>query len=546
MKIASRIAGILCILSYVLLTACGGGGGGSNGTPPVGVTPSLPVANTPAPPSQSAPASVADCPTSGAVAAAAIGAAPMAVRRTAPTVQAARAVPGELAVTYTGSHAAAAIRAALQASVQARSIHTVDLGALGIREHIVTVDPAKTQTAMAALRQTPGIQSVVPVAYRQRMSTPNDPYYVGALGAPAPYYETAGTPGQWDMHVLKLGQAWSSVTAGAPIAVIDTGADLKHPELGGGKVVRTRCFVTYPSGTAQTTGTFVTDTNGHGTDVAGIADDDTNNAFGFAGTAYNAPLMIYRIFPSDPSGGCDGTNPPAQCDSNTVDEASAINDAVAHGAKVINLSLGGDSSGTCATNDPEYTAVEAAIKSGVVVVAASGNGNAQRVGQPYLDCPGADPGVIAVGASALNDSGTTIKEDVASYSNYLSASNGRYLVAPGGDPCPGAGSTCNDSDDLHWIENIYSTTAQTAVGGSCAGGVDNFNETGDCNVLIAGTSMATPHVAGIVSLMLGANPSLSPAQIAQGLCASADNIGDSKQGCGRVDAAGAVSWAKTH
>jgi serine protease len=63
---------------------------------------------------------------------------------------------------------------------------------------------------------------------------------------------------------------------------------------------------------------------------------------------------------------------------------------------------------------------------------------------------------------------------------------------------------------------------------------------------MTGTSMATAHVSGIVSLMLAKNPNLTPAQIAAGLCASADDIGVSKEGCGRVNAAAAVQWAATH
>jgi subtilisin family serine protease len=353
------------------------------------------------------------------------------------------------------------------------------------------------------------------------------------------------------MHVIDLDGAWSlfgaSVKA-APIAVVDTGVDLSHPEMGGGRVVRARCFVTYPNGSAQSTGQYVTDTDGHGTNVAGIADSDTNNNFGFVGTAYDAPLLAYRIFPSDPAGGCDippGKPVPPQCNSNTADEASAINDAVANGAKVINLSLGGDP--PCSTGDPEYVAVENAIKSGVVVVAAAGNGDPKTgVGNSFLDCPAADPGVIAVGASALDDSGASIFERIAVYSNYLTtmgtSTNGAFLLAPGGDV-----TSSSDFDNLHWIQNIYSSTAYDASQrASCTGGLDNLGEQGDCNVEIDGTSMAAPHVSGVAALMLGINPSLKPADVATGLCNTADKIGDPKQGCGRVNAAAAVSWAQTH
>jgi serine protease len=390
------------------------------------------------------------------------------------------------------------------------------------------------------------------VSLRHMLSfTADDPYYVGAPGTVAPYDESSGTHGQWDMHAINLDGAWSqfpgSSLAGAPIAVIDTGADLTLPELSGGKVVRAQCFVTYPAGTAQTTGSYVTDTDGHGTNVAGVADADTDNQFGFAAAAFNAPLLIYRIFPDDPPGGCQVDNPPSQCFTNTADEASAIDDAVAHGARVVNLSLGDDTGGSCSTGDQEYAAVENAIKAGVVVVAAAGNAPPGSAPPAHLDCPAADPGVIAVGASALNDSDPAAPfEYVASYSNYLSnngtSQGGAYLVAPGGDPSSGS-----DGDNLHWIQNLYSTTAYDAVQRpSCTGGIDDYGERGDCNVEIAGTSQATPHVAGVVSLMLAMNPNLTPAQIASGLCASADSIADSKQGCGRLDAANAVTWAATH
>jgi serine protease len=389
---------------------------------------------------------------------------------------------------------------------------------------------------MAQLRTAPGVTAVTRIPYRYRMSiTANDPYYAG-FGAPAPYYETSTSPGQWDMHVINLAAAWNGVASsppvsGAPIAIVDSGLDVSHPELGGGRITRTQCYVTYPAGTAQTTGTYVTDTDGHGTNVAGIADADTNNAFGFAGVAFDAQLLAYRIFPTTPAGGCSkSTNP--QCLSNTLDEASAINDAVNHGARVINLSIGGPA--PCSTNDPEYKAVENAIARNVVVVAAAGNETLGR-----LDCPAADPGVIAVGASALQD-GTSTKEVVASYSNYLLTNgSGHYLVAPGGDATGSA-----DTDSLHWIENIYSSTAVEP--GTCQADLNSTSSVIDCRILIAGTSQATPHVAGVASLILSVRPSYTPAQVAAALCNSAGTIGDSKEGCGRLDAAAAVAYAKAH
>ncbi len=496
--IERSLAAIAAIAIPLAFASCGGGGG-STGTPTVPVP--VPTTTTnPAPGPQSADA----CPTSGASVAIARASMQGEARRIAASAdRGARYVPGM--VVYTDNRG-------------------------GTR--VESVDPARVAGEVARLHAVAGVRNVQLAQYRRSLSvTPNDPYYDG-FGPGAPYYESSTQPGQWDMHVMGVSAAWSSVENGAPIAIVDTGVDVTHPDLSG-KVVYARCFVTYPTSAAQTTGSYVTDMDGHGTDVAGIASADTNNAFGFSGAGFNAPLLAYRIFPTPPSSGCTSSSKNPQCDTTDVDEASAINDAVAHGAHVINLSLGAPGPLSNCTDTLEENAVENAISHGVVVVAASGNESAN-----HLDCPAAYPGVIAVGASALKGSGNAVSEGVASYSNWVAAAGpgagGAYLVAPGGDP---AGSS--DADDLHWIENIYSSTA---IGGTdCA--LDQAGQSGDCRVLIAGTSQATPHVAGVAALMLGLRPNLTPAQIAADLCATATKIGGSKQGCGRLNAAAAVARA---
>jgi len=398
--------------------------------------------------------------------------------------------------------------------------------------HVEMSDPSRVDAAISRLRSSGGVRTVERAQFRHALAvTPNDPYYK-SFGAGAPYDESSTQPGQWDMHVIGLSTAWGTIEHGAPIAVIDTGVDVNHPDLKG-KVTYARCFVTYPSTSPQTSGPYVTDRDGHGTNVAGIAAANTNNGFGFAGAGFSAALLAFRIFPSPPSGGCQPSSTSAQCETTDVDEVSAINDAVAHGAKVINLSLGADGPLSNCKDSVEENAVENAIAHGVVVVAAAGNETAN-----HLDCPAAYPGVIAVGASALEGTGNSVTEGVAAYTNWVGStgpgSGGAYLVAPGGDP-----SGDSDANNLHWIENIYSSTA--ASPGTC--GADLSGQAGDCRILIAGTSQATPHVAGVVSLMLGLRPSLTPAQVAADLCASATNIGSSKQGCGRLNAAGAVARA---
>jgi serine protease len=213
---------------------------------------------------------------------------------------------------------------------------------------------------------------------------------------------------------------------------------------------------------------------------------------------------------------------------------------VARGAKVINLSLG-DSQ----PDSAEENAVAAAINAGVVVVAASGNGNSQDIGQPALDYPAADPGVIAVGASAIDDSNpASVGEKVASYSNWDGTNASWGLVAPGGDPCPGStSSSCNDQDILHWIENIYTSTASDSTGanGPCRNDPNSLTGPIDCRILIAGTSQATPHVTGAVSLLLSVGA--QPHQIKTLLCSTATPLPGGKAGCGRLNVYKAMAQA---
>ncbi len=409
------------------------------------------------------------------------------------------------------------------------------------------VEPGTEDAAVTTLRGKPGVTGVARAIYRHletaSVYAPNDQYWSHAgTGAP-PFYQTDAQGGQWDMHLICVARAWGySQAAGntfgvAPgvladnvkIAIIDTGVDTTHPDLAG-KVVYQATYV----GGFQ--GNTVHDNNGHGTNVAGIAAGATNNAFGFVGAGFNAQIMAYRVF-ADPAPGCTGTA--CETSASTADIDLAINDAVARGAKVISLSLGSAPSGTCATDPgeaPERTVIANAVNAGVVVVAAAGNES-----NPKLDCPGGDAGVIAVGASNLTDTGigtAVTGEHIASYSNYDATSpNAWGVTAPGGDP-----SGSSDADFYHWIEGMWTSTA--ADGSSttaCA--ADIFGESGNCRILIAGTSQATPHVSGIVALMLGAHPGLAPALVGQYLCSTALNIGDSKQGCGRVDAYRAVARA---
>jgi len=569
----SARAALAALLSASLLAACGGGGGIGNSIG--GLSP------TPAPTSAPGSTSVGySCPSSvngtstGRMAASLASFGSDAIRRAPSREQSQPSTfPGILEVVR--SAAASSSRGTLSADIAYAGGNVTQrftFSHLGTSVDLVAVDPAKSAAIAAQLRMLPGVTNVVPMGLRTTQSvlapiTTNDPYFHGFPGSTAPYYEAGnpapspspGTslPGQWDMHAISLGHAWAySNLADAPagyqnaaaignsavrIAIVDTGADVTHPEIQS-KVVYTHCFITNINTGVQSSSNYVTDLDGHGTDVAGIAAADINNSLGFVGVGGNVSLIIERVFPSPPSNCVSqlGSNSQAcSTSASTADIASGIDDAVAHGANVVNLSIGASCAGG---DDPlEANAVANALAAGVVVVAASGNS-----GSASLDAPACDSGVIAVGASALSDgyptgtyssgapgSSAAPVEYVASYSNYQAGSTTWGLVAPGGDPAnvgPGV-------DDLHWIENIYSSTAMG--GATCTPDFEApAGSQGDCRILIAGTSQATPHVSGAAALLLSVRPNLTPAQVRTYLCNDAyvlPTVSAAAQGCGRLD-----------
>jgi len=332
----------------------------------------------------------------------------------------------------------------------------------------------------SSLLGTRGIVDAQPIAARY-MQVPNDP----DLGAPPPYVgPLVNPPTQWDMYYIQMPNAWA-ITEGVPtvtIAIIDSGYDANNVDICQ-KVVGSAVFDT-GNGTQDTNAT-AQDTDGHGSNVSGIAAGVTDNLTRFAGVGWMIDLLEVRVFPNEtPTNEGPGAS--------NLDVAAAINWAVANGADVISMSLGAQ--GACDT--AEANAITAAFNAGRIVVVASGNDSKSSISSP-ANCPD----TIAVGASAIDDYSTPARmtspvEYVASYSNF---GTGLTLVAPGGDPqlsqltC-NVGTTC---DYLQWIHQNYSTTACT-----CPPNPPSFpgNMPG-LSVLIAGTSQATPHVAGVAALI---------------------------------------------
>ncbi len=393
-----------------------------------------------------------------------------------------------------------------ETSVGSTLTQTFDYPTLDKTIHVLSVAPSQALAAMTTLRAQTGVLSVTPTGQKRYRLTStallvNNNYFPGFTGATTPpFYEAAAIPGQWDMHAIRMeyvfgysnntnstrsAHAAALGTHSVKLAVIDTGQDTLHPDLAS-NIVYQKCFITNEAGTSQSTSNVSTDPQGHGTDVTGIAGDVTNpsgsnpNDLGFAGAGGNVGLMAYRVFPTpdDNCGNPNSTDP--VCGADTTDIASAIDDAVTNGASVISMSIGGNgcSSPGVDSDATEGAAVQNAISHNVIVVAAAGNESTSTTSKQPVDAPGCDAGVIAVGATSLDDGtpngsggggnasppGTSAapQEYVAYYSNAgtpganLNSANAWGIVAPGGDPA--SSEVTGTADDLHWIENIWTST----------------------------------------------------------------------------------------
>ncbi|NJP35085.1 S8 family serine peptidase [Micromonospora thermarum] len=275
---------------------------------------------------------------------------------------------------------------------------------------------------------------------------------------------------QWGLQQIHAEQAWRTSTgAGVVIAVVDTGVDLGHPDLRS-KLVPGATFIDCgpaPCGNGDWRGpNGVPDASDeHGTHVAGIAAAATGNGAGVAGAAPDAKIMPIKVLEAG--------------SGSFADIAAGIRYAVDHGAKVVNLSLGALPGAQALTlTGLESAATEAiayARTKGVAVIAAAGNETS-----PLCATPAWEAGALCVAATDRN-------EVKAPYSNLGVKLDLRAVAAPGG-----AGAvTCDD--------DVWSTVPRGTGSAGCGqGDYDAY----------AGTSMATPYVAGVAALLFAQQRSL--------------------------------------
>jgi len=322
---------------------------------------------------------------------------------------------------------------------------------------------------------------------------------------------------QWNMKSSKVDQAWSLSNSNPNllVAVIDSGVDPNHPDLVNhleplediyneekGSDIYRNPF------TSEVINFGGRDGNGHGTHVTGIIAGIMDNGVGIAGVA-GGGIKILPIKATDYAGNTDASTLTA-----------AFQRAIDKGADLINISIGGPpSKSTQALVD----VIRLALTKNIPIVSATGNESARNSGfiSP-ITVPAAYSGVIAVGAHTEFDK-------VASYSNGGAEID---IIAPGG---------AGRSKALKEGQQIWSTWPSYFS-------YEYFQKrvTSTYYAATSGTSMACPHVTGVVALMLSQEPNLTPAQIRSRLIATADDIGtpgfDQESGYGKMNALRALQW----
>lgn len=345
----------------------------------------------------------------------------------------------------------------------ARSVHQRLGGKIldtipGIDVQVVGVAQNSVKEKIEAYRADARVAYAEPDYMAKAILTPNDTYF----------------PLQWGLEKIEAPKAWD-ITMGTPaikIAICDTGIDVNHEDIAA-KVVENKNF---------STSWTVDDMFGHGTHVAGIAAAITNNGRGVAGTGYSSSLMNLKVLDDNGNGNYSWV-------------ANGIIWAANRGAKVINLSLGGNS-----PSETLRSAVDYAWNRGCIVVAASGNSNTSSFLYPaYYG------NSIAVAATDPNDA----KAGFSSYGSWVD------VAAPG--------------------VQIFSTVP------------NHINKVGAINYgYLSGTSMSTPYVAGLAALVWATDYGTSNTAVRSRIENMADQAGTmwSIYGIKRINAYKAVAGAE--
>lgn len=431
-----------------------------------------------------------------------------------PLTQQASLMPGEIIVHFDTPNLSAE-----EAVAQARvaGYHVVHQAFLSETQHLLRYEVGQPQAMsggasnvralteaehVRVLQQVQAVQGVQNAESNLRvrpLMVPNDPLYSRQW-----HYKNMNLPAAWD-----LGQGSDSIV----VAVVDTGIT-KHPDLDS-RVLPGVDLISSAANSGDGDGVDAdpTDNGGdlpnggssfHGTHVAGTIGASSNNGTGVAGVTWSGRNVLpVRVLGRQGGSLADIIAGITWASGGSVPGVRANTTP----ARVINMSLGGNGS----QSSEMQSAINAAVARGAILVVAAGNEN-ENTSNSF---PCNQQNVICVGAVRFNGKR-------ASYSNYGTQVD---VMATGGQ-------TSEDRNGDGFPDGVLSTLP------------NNSNQ--PSYEWYQGTSMATPHVAGIVALMLAQDASLTASDVENILKETADTSSQCTEGCGAglVDAYAAVLRAK--